>query len=156
AYALAGLRVGFAVARPELIARMGPYRPPGSGAVPSVHIVTEALLDDGILAANLARVARERTRLTSELRAAGWNVGPSVTNFVLADFGTPAEAARVAEALLARGLVPRTFGAGHPLAHCLRLTVRSEDEDDRLIEAARETRVDVAGRAPSTADEAAR
>ena len=138
AYALAGLRVGFALARPELIERMAPYRPPGSVAVPSVHIVTEALLDDGVLADNLARVERERTRLTDELRAAGWRVGPSVTNFVLADFGTPTEAARAAEALLARGLVPRTFGAGHPLAHCLRLTVRSEAEDDRLIAAARD------------------
>ena len=30
AYALAGLRVGFAIARPETIARIDPYRPPGS------------------------------------------------------------------------------------------------------------------------------
>ena len=44
----------------------------------------------------------------------------------------------VAEALLRRGLVPRTFGAGHPLAGHLRVTVRSAEEDDRLIEAARE------------------
>jgi len=138
AYALAGLRVGFAVARPEVIDRLAPYRPPGSVAVPSVHIVTEALLDDGILAANLERVERERERLTVELNAAGWRIGPSVTNFVLADFETAEEADRVAEALLSRGLVPRTFGPGHPLAHCLRITVRSIDENNRLIDAARE------------------
>ena len=138
AYALAGLRVGFAITRPEVIDRLAPYRPPGSVAVPSVHIVTEALLDDGILAANLERVERERERLTTELGASGWQIGPSVTNFVLADFGTAAVAGRVAEALLARGLVPRTFGPGHPLAHCLRITVRSVEENDRLIEAARE------------------
>jgi histidinol-phosphate aminotransferase len=138
AYALAGLRVGFAIARPGIIDRLAPYRPPGSVAVPSVHIVTEALLDDGILAVNLERVERERERLTTELGAAGWQIGPSVTNFVLADFGTPVEAGRVAEALLSRGLVPRTFGPGHPLVHCLRITVRSIDENDRLIEAARE------------------
>jgi histidinol-phosphate aminotransferase len=138
AYALAGLRVGFAIARPEVIDRLAPYRPPGSVAVPSVHIVTEALLDEGVLAVNLERVERERERLTTELGAAGWQIGPSVTNFVLADFGTPAEADRVAEALLSRGLVPRTFGPGHPLAHCLRITVRSVEENDRLIEAARD------------------
>jgi len=138
AYALAGLRVGFAIARPGIIGRLAPYRPPGSVAVPSVHIVTEALLDDGILAVNLGRVERERERLTTELGAAGWQIGPSVTNFVLADFGTAEVAGRVAEALLARGLVPRTFGPGHPLAHCLRITVRSVEENDRLIEAARE------------------
>jgi histidinol-phosphate aminotransferase len=140
AYALAGLRVGFAVARPEIIDRLAPYRPPGSVAVPSVHIVTEALLDDGILSVNLDRVERERERLTAELNAAGWRIGPSVTNFVLADFGTPEEADRMAESLLGRGLVPRTFGPGHPLAHCLRITVRSVEENDRLIEAARELR----------------
>ena len=138
AYALAGLRVGFAVARPAVIERLAPYRPPGSVAVPSVHIVTEALLDDGILAANLERVERERERLTDELTAAGWRIEPSVTNFVLADFGTPEAADRVAEALLRHGLVPRTFGPRHPLAQCLRITVRSIEENARLIEAARE------------------
>jgi histidinol-phosphate aminotransferase len=105
-----------------------------------VAIVTEALLDDGILRANLARVERERARLTVELGAAGWRVRPSMTNFILVDFGSAAEAGRVGEALLSRGLVPRTFGAGHPLAHCLRITVRSEIENGRLIEAARELR----------------
>lgn len=138
AYALAGLRVGFALARPEVIARINPYRPPGSVSVISMTIATEALLDDTVLAANLARVARERDRLAASLGAAGWAVGPSVTNFVLVDFGTPERAAGVAEVLLSRGLVPRTFGAGHPLAGYLRLTVRDPHENDRLIAVAQE------------------
>lgn len=136
AYALAGLRVGFAVAPSEVIARLNPYRPPGSVSVVSVTIATEALLDDTILEANLARVTGERDRLTEALGAAGWSVGPSVTNFILVDFGSPERAGAVAEGLLRRGLVPRTFGADHPLAACLRLTVRNPHENDRLIEAA--------------------
>ena len=138
AYALAGMRVGFAIGRPELIARMNPYRPPGSVSVVSVTVATEALLDDTVLDANLERVVRERARLSAELGAAGWRVGPSVTNFVLVDFGGAEHASAVAEALLRRGLVPRTFGADHPLAGHLRLTVRDRDENDRLIEAARD------------------
>ena len=136
AYALAGLRVGFAIARPEVIARINPYRPPGSVSTVSVTVVTEALLDPAILDANLARVERERARLAEGLSAAGWSIGPSVTNFLLADFGTPERAAATAEGLLARGLVPRTFGAGHVLAQYLRVTVRDPDENDRLIDAA--------------------
>jgi histidinol-phosphate aminotransferase len=136
AYALAGLRVGFAIARPDVIARLNPYRPPGSVSVISVTIATEALLDDTILEANLARVARERKRLSEGLGAAGWSVGPSVTNFILVDFGAPERAAAVAEGLLSLGLVPRTFGSTHPLAQYLRLTVRDPQENDRLIEAA--------------------
>jgi histidinol-phosphate aminotransferase len=140
AYALAGLRVGFAIARPETIARIAPYRPPGSVATTSVTIVTEALRDPAAMHENRARVERERERLAAGLSDAGWRVGPSVTNFLLVRFADPAAAAVAAEALLRAGLVPRTFGAGHPLADSLRLTVRDSHENDRLIAAARSTR----------------
>jgi histidinol-phosphate aminotransferase len=138
AYALAGLRVGFAIAKPEVIARMNPFRPPGSVSTVSVTVVTEALLDPHVLEGNLARVEHERDRLAEALSAAGWTVGPSVTNFLLVDFGSAERAAASAEGLLARGLVPRTFPAGHPLAAYLRLTIRDRHENDRLIEAARQ------------------
>ena len=61
-----------------------------------------------------------------------------MTNFLLVDFGTAEEAERVAEGLLRRGLVPRTFPQGHPLVDHLRFTVRTADENDRLVAAARE------------------
>lgn len=138
AYAMAGLRVGFAVARPELVARMNPIRPPGSVSTVSVTVVTEALRDDSLVATNVARVADERDRLSAALIDAGWPVGPSVTNFLLVDLGSVDRAAAAAEALLRRGLVPRTFPETHPLADHLRLTVRSPEQNDRLIAAARE------------------
>ena len=137
AYGLAGLRVGFGIARPEVIARLNPYRPPGSVSTVSVTVVTEALLDPTAAAANVARVVRERERLRAALAELGWTVGASVTNFVLVGLGSTERAAAVAEGLLRQGLVPRTFPAGHPLADHLRLTVRAADENDRLIEAAR-------------------
>jgi histidinol-phosphate aminotransferase len=142
AYALAGLRVGFAIADPATIARMAPYRPPGSVSTISVTLVTEALLDPTGMQANVARVERERRRLAEGLLDAGWEVGPSVTNFLLARFGTPERAAGTAQALLRRGIVPRTFGEGHPLADALRLTVRDSVENDRLIAAARAAAAD--------------
>jgi histidinol-phosphate aminotransferase len=138
AYALAGLRVGFAIGTPGTISRLDRYRPPSSISTISSTVVTEALRDPTEMRANLARVARERPRLAEALMRAGWRPGPSVTNFLLLDYGTPKRAAAVAERLLRRGLVPRTFGAGHQLAHCLRITVRDEAGDDRLIEAASE------------------
>ncbi len=137
AYGLAGLRVGFALARPEVIGRMNLYRPPGSVSTVSATVVTEALLDNTGLEANLAQVERERDRLGTALVEAGWRVGPSVTNFLLIDLGSRERAAAVAEGLLRRGLVPRTFGVTHPLADHLRLTVRDTDGNDRLIAAAR-------------------
>jgi histidinol-phosphate aminotransferase len=137
AYGLAGLRVGFGIARPDVIARLNPFRPPGSVSTVSVTVVTEALLDPSASAANVARVVGERERLRAALSDLGWAVGPSVTNFVLVGLGSTERAAAVAEGLLRHGLVPRTFPAGHPLADHLRLTVRAADENDRLIAAAR-------------------
>jgi histidinol-phosphate aminotransferase len=145
AYALAGLRVGFGLATREVIARLNPYRPPGSVSTVSVTLVTEALLDPSILDANLERVVRERARLGEALRDAGWSVGESVTNFILVDLGTPERAATMAEGLLQRGLVPRTLGWGNPLAGFLRLTARDRDEHDRLIEAAQRLAAETAG-----------
>ena len=135
AYALAGLRVGFALARPELIREMEPYRPPGSVSVPSVTVVTVSLRDPDALRANVRRVAAERVRLAEALADLGIPAGPSVTNFLLVGFGDRARARAAAEGLLRRGLVPRTFGAGHALADHLRFTVRAPGEDDRLVAA---------------------
>jgi histidinol-phosphate aminotransferase len=104
----------------------------------SVTVVTEAFLEPSAMRANVARVEAERDRLASGLAEAGWSVGPSVTNFLLAGFGTPERAAATAEALLRRSLVPRTFGRAHELAAYLRVTIRDRADNDRLIAAARE------------------
>ena len=125
AHALAGARVGFAVARPEVLAPVVSYRAPASVSTVSAALATSALRRPELAAANVARLADQRVRLTAELSALGWRPYPSQTNFILFRFGSPAAAETAAEALLVRGLVPRTFGVDHPLADCLRLTVRS-------------------------------
>jgi len=138
AYAMAGLRVGFAVGARETIARLAIYRPPGSIGTISATVVAAALEDTAEMVRNVARVEAERPRLAAALAETGWDPQPSVTNFLLLDLGTADRSEAAALALMARGLVPRTFGHGHPLAHCLRVTVRDRAEDDRLIDAARD------------------
>jgi histidinol-phosphate aminotransferase len=136
AYAMAGLRVGFAVAAPATLRRIALYRPPGSIGTISATVVAAALRDQSEMRANVDRVERERPRLAAGLAAAGWRPQPSVTNFILLDLVTAERSEAAALALMRRGLVPRTFGHGHPLAHCLRVTVRDPGEDDRLVAAA--------------------
>jgi len=153
AYALAGLRVGFAIARHELLAEMEPYRPPGSVSVPSVAVVTAALRAPEALRDNVFRISAERARLAAAFATLGTPASPSVTNFLLVGFGDRARAAAAAERLLRRGLVPRTFGAGHPLADHLRFTVRAPADDDRLIAALAEIVPALPHPAPSAAQE---
>jgi histidinol-phosphate aminotransferase len=138
AFAIAGLRVGFGIARPELIDEISTYRPPGSVSIVSVEVAAALLPDQALLDDRIEEVTAERTRFAAGLADAGWSVSPSATNFVLVSFASPEAADVAAEALLHRGLIPRTFPAGHPLDHCLRLTVRNREQDDRLVQAARE------------------
>jgi histidinol-phosphate aminotransferase len=140
AYALAGIRVGFAVAREDTLAPIVSYRAPASVSTVSAALATAALRRAEVAQANVARVTAERARLGDALTTLGWRPYPSQASFILVRFDSPTSAAATAERLLRRGLVPRTFGSDHPFADCLRLTVRSAAENDRLIAAARENR----------------
>jgi histidinol-phosphate aminotransferase len=142
AYSIAGLRVGFAVARPEMIEEIAVYRPPGSVSNVSVDVAAALLSDAALAPSRVAAIAAERERFSGALRDAGWDPQPSTTNFILVAFASTQAAEAVAEGLLSRGLIPRTFPADHPLAHCLRLTVRNQAQDDRLVQAAREIGAD--------------
>jgi histidinol-phosphate aminotransferase len=135
AYALAGLRVGFAIAAPPTLERIALFRPPGSIGTISETVVTRALREPAAMLANVARVEAERPRLVEAFEAVGWKPYPSVACFVLVDLGTVQRSSFVADALMRRGIVPRTFAAGHAAAHCIRVTVRAPHENDRLIAA---------------------
>ena len=137
AHALAGIRVGFAVARPETLAPIVAFRAPASVGTVSAALATAALRRPQLAASNVAQIASQRDRLMGKLAANGWRPYPSQANFILVRFTSPESAAFAAEALLRVGLVPRTFGSDHPFADCLRLTVRSASENDRLLTAAR-------------------
>ncbi len=134
AYGLAGIRVGWAVAAEPLAARLSTVRPPGSISSLSAAIAAAALSDDGFARANVAALVDERERLRVALAARGWHVLPSATNFVLLDAGNAAGAEAAARRLLREGLVPRRYAHG-PLRAYLRLTVRTPDQDARLVAA---------------------
>ena len=138
AYGLAGLRVGFGIARRPVLEPVEHHRPPGPVSTVSAAIAAAALAEPAIARSFVVETGVERERLAAGLAAVGWRVEPSVANFLLVRFGSPAVAGRAAAALLRRGLVARTFGPDHPLAAALRLTVRTPAEDDRLLEAAAE------------------
>jgi histidinol-phosphate aminotransferase len=132
AYALAGLRVGFAVADPALIAVVERVRESFNVNCMGLAAAEAALGDVEHLHWGLARNAEERAALAEALSARGWFVHPSQTNFLLVEFG--ARAAAIEAALLERGVVPRPMG-GYGLPDCLRITVGDRDENRRLLTA---------------------
>lgn len=135
AFALAGARVGFAVADRSVTERLERVRPPGSVSTVSAHIAAMALRSPQYALDNVATLGAERDWLASGLVARGWNPAPSTTNFLLVAIGDHDAAERAADGLLHAGIVPRTFGPANPLRGHLRLTVRSRPENERLLEA---------------------
>ena len=136
AFALAGMRVGYAVASRPTIEKLERNRPPGSISTVSAAVATWALRRPELAAEMVERVAPERAWLRAQLDEAGWITYPSVTNFVLARIGTPEEVEDATDWLLRHGIVSRTFGPANPLRGHLRFTVRTRDDDEKLVEAA--------------------
>jgi histidinol-phosphate aminotransferase len=131
-FGLAALRVGYSIASETLSSRLDAVRPPGSISTLSEHIARVALEDHSRMERFVRFVSQERERLTALLTSAGLTVYPSSTNFVLCHVGP--QAGDLARALLAKGLVVRSYSQDHPLGDHLRFTVRSRREDDRLAE----------------------
>ena len=137
AFALAGIRVGYAIAARPTVARLERVRPPGSVSTIAASLAARALARPELARRNVAALAAERERLATGLAESGWTPYPSVTNFLLVRVGDHAAAEAAAVRLLHAGIVPRTFGPANPLRGCLRLTVRNRAQDDRLLDAIR-------------------
>lgn len=132
AYALAGLRCGYAVAAPGFVAVMERVRE--SFNVNSIALAAcEAALGDAEhLAWSRERNAAERAALAASLATRGITTLPSQTNFLLAHLGGRASA--IEAALLSRGVILRPMG-GYGLPAYSRITVGTADENRRLLAA---------------------
>ncbi|MEZ6135986.1 MAG: histidinol-phosphate transaminase [Pirellulaceae bacterium] len=81
-YALAGLRFGFLVAQPDIVAMLRKVKDSYNCDTLSLAGATAAIDDQAWLSDNRAKIVATRTRMTVELRALGFSVCNSQANFV--------------------------------------------------------------------------
>ena len=139
AFGLAGVRVGYAVSGSQIAVALARVRPPGSISVLSAALAVRALGRVDQMRERIATLSSLQQTLARSLAEMGLEVLTPPVNFVLAT--CPDE---LASRLAHHGLVVRTFAAGSPLKGWMRITVRSEVENQRLIAAVcawRETNV---------------
>jgi len=84
AYCLAGLRFGYAVAQPQVIAEMIKVKDSYNCDAIAIVAATAAITDQAYYKEKWALLKNERERLTVALREMGWSVLQSQANFVLA------------------------------------------------------------------------
>lgn len=105
AYGLAGLRIGYAIARPDLVDRVAAYRRPFHMSELALR-AGEAAIEDTAHLERSVNLAREgRTYLREQLDRLGVPNWPSEGNFVL--FRPPGSARDVFERLIERGVMVR-------------------------------------------------
>jgi histidinol-phosphate aminotransferase len=135
---LAGLRVGWLEADEGLVREIDKARQPfnvsATSQAAAAAVLGEAWTD---VQAHVASVVAERARVSAGIAAMpGFDVTPSHANVVWV--GTPRPAADVHAALLARGVLVRSFhAAGGRLAYRLRVTIGTPAENDALLEGLR-------------------
>ncbi len=130
AYALAGLRVGYAVADPGVVAVIERLRESFNVNSVALAAAEAALADADHLAAARVWTLAERAWLAGELAARGYDVLPSQTNFLLVDLGR--DAAPLERHLFEQGVIVRPMG-GYGLGHALRISVGRRAENERLL-----------------------
>ncbi|HET7925535.1 MAG TPA: histidinol-phosphate transaminase, partial [Rhodanobacteraceae bacterium] len=132
AYALAGLRVGYLIAHPSVVAVVERLRESFNVNNVALAAAEAALGDEAHLAKAKAWNASERAWLADALSSRGYRVLPSQTNFVLVDLGR--DAAPFEKHLFERGVIVRPMG-GYGLGESVRISVGSRAENQRLLDA---------------------
>ena len=131
---LAGLRLGLAVGPGDWLAEFDKVRLPYNINVLTAAAAEFVLAHREVLQAQAEEIVAGRAMLEAALdRMPGLRRFPSAANFVLVRVP---DAPRAFEGLRTRGILVRNLHGTHPLlAHCLRLTVGTPDENARLLAA---------------------
>jgi histidinol-phosphate aminotransferase len=132
AYALAGLRIGYLIAHPSVVAVIERLRESFNVNHVALAAAEAALADEAHLAKARAFNRSERDWLADALAKRGYRVLPSQTNFVMIDLGQ--DAADLERHLFERGVVVRPMG-GYGLPQTLRISVGSCAGNQRLLDA---------------------
>lgn len=133
AWGCAAIRLGMAFASPEIIGVLNKIKYPYN-----VNLLTQEkaleLLDEDRMRTQLAQILQERTRLCRDLSAIPLvrRIYPTDANFLLVDVG---DADGVYHKLVEEGIIVRNRNRVTLCRGCLRITVGTPEEDDRLLEA---------------------
>jgi len=129
-YALAGLRLGYAVGPSEVIRVLASVRPPWNVNAMAQAAGLAALSDQVYMCQTLAALRESKTALAAALAQLGWRVLPSAVHFFLLDVGN---GAAFRQSLLHHGVQVRDC-ASFGLPDLVRIAPRRPEENTRLLE----------------------
>jgi histidinol-phosphate aminotransferase len=132
AYGLAGLRVGYALADPELVGWLDRIRMPFNVNLPAQLACAEALKDTAFIKKSVAMISDCREPLAQSLRSLGFGVQDSATNFLFVR--SPIPGRECFKALLKLGVIVRPLEE-YGLPGHLRVTIGTPAQNKALLAA---------------------
>jgi histidinol-phosphate aminotransferase len=137
AWGLAGLRVGMAFANEEIIGVLNRIKPPYNIGQATQELVLEALKSTKEVNEMIKEIVGMRNDLAARLSrlSSVQNVYPSEANFLLVQIS---KARTVYEALLNEGIVVRDRSSAPGCIDCLRITVGTKKQNDKLLNVLRQ------------------
>ena len=132
AFSVPGIRFGWGVGCPDLVAAIEAIRPPWSVNAYAESYAHAAFDNVHQMDTSRKKIAEERSFLAGELTMRGLSVCPSVVNFLLVR--SPVRASVMKENLLSCGILVRDC-ASFGLPDHFRIAVRTHDENRALLEA---------------------
>ncbi|MFC1497683.1 histidinol-phosphate transaminase [Verrucomicrobiota bacterium] len=135
-YSLAGLRVGYAVGSSILVDALYKVKDSYNVNMISQNLALVALSDIDYMYTNVEKIKNTRARLSKELSDIGYEVYPSEANFLwVRPEGITAK--ELFERLRKQRILIRYF-AGEQTGDCVRITIGTDEEIDKLIKAVKE------------------
>jgi len=134
AYGLAGLRVGYAVCRPEVADLLNRVRQPFNVNSLALAAATAALDDADFLAETKRVNDAGMTQLTEGFRRLGLTWIPSAGNFVAVRVDEQGDAMPVFQALLRQGVIVRPV-ANYAMPEYLRVSIGLPDQNEKCLSA---------------------
>ncbi len=123
-YGMAGIRMGFAIGRPDLLARIVPLGGQNSLPITAVTAANASLRDEALVPSRKKIIGNTRIETIAWLKSKGYSTTPSVSNCFMLDVGRPGK--EVQAALAAKEMFVGRIWPAWP--NSIRITVGLPDE----------------------------
>lgn len=132
AWGLAGIRLGMCFGSPEVITVLNAIKPPYNVNELSQQAALKALNDEANFQSNLDVIMTEKAKMEEELKSINCikHIYPSDSNFILVRVD---DAKALYDFLLDRKVIVRNRSKEYLCDNCLRLTIGTPDENEKLM-----------------------
>lgn len=131
AYALGGMRVGYGIAKKEIIQNLYKLRPPFNITTLSLAAAIEALKDEEFVTDCIRKNFEQMKRYEDYAKTKGFSFIESYTNFITIKFGNIYNSSEVAQNLLQEGIIVRDLKSYN--LNAIRITIGSDEQNTRVL-----------------------